>query len=181
MNNLQTKKISKFLSLVLRHNPGKIGITLDKQGWTDLEVLIPKVARRFKGFNMAVLEEVVKENNKKRFSFNPDKTKIRASQGHSVKVDLDYKPQIPPRILYHGTVEKNMAAIHKTGLQKMRRHAVHLSQDTGTALNVGSRYGKAILLEVRAAEMDSKGHEFYRSDNGVWLVDQVPPEFINFP
>lgn len=169
------------MSLVLRHDPGKIGITLDSKGWTDVEPLISKLARKFPGFNMGVLEEVVAENNKKRFSFNPDKTKIRASQGHSVNVDLDYQPQLPPEILYHGTVERHLDAIGKTGLQKMSRHAVHLSKDVETALNVGSRYGKAILLEVRAGEMHREGFDFFRSDNGVWLTDAVPPKFINFP
>jgi putative RNA 2'-phosphotransferase len=181
MDTLETKKISKFLSLVLRHRPETIGIELDAQGWTDVETLIAKLKRRFNGFNMEVLEQVVAENNKQRFSFNPKKTKIRASQGHSVAVALDYKPVLPPEILYHGTVGKFLGLIAKSGLKKMSRHHVHLSKDLGTAENVGSRRGEAIILQVKAGEMHRDGFEFYQSDNGVWLTDNVPPKYILFP
>ena len=127
MNERQTIKISKFLSLVLRHDPQSIGLELDENGWTGVLSLISKVGPKFPGFNMAMLEEVVANNNKKRFAFNEDKTKIRANQGHSIKVDLDYEPVLPPEILYHGTVGRYSNIIAKDGIKKMSRHHVDLS------------------------------------------------------
>ncbi len=181
MNETQTIKISKFLSLVLRHQPDKLGIVLDDSGWTNVAVLIAKMGKKFPGFNMAMLEYVVENNNKKRFSLNKAKTMIRASQGHSVKVDLDYASILPPEILYHGTAPQFLAAIRKSGLQKMKRHHVHLSKDLATAIDVGGRLGTPTILQVRAGEMYRQGHEFYVSENGVWLTDAVPPQFIDFP
>ncbi len=177
----QVIKISKFLSLVLRHQPGLIGLELDENGWTGVLSLIAKVGPKFPGFNMARLEEVVATNNKKRFSFNADKTKIRASQGHSIKVDLDYEPVLPPEILYHGTVGKFLKPITAQGLQKGSRHAVHLSKDLETATNVATRKGSAVILKVRAGEMHRAGYDYFVSENGVWLTDHVPPQFIDFP
>lgn len=130
---------------------------------------------------MEELEHVVATNNKKRFSFNDDKTKIRANQGHSLKnINLEFENTTPPDFLYHGTVAKFMDAIHATGLQKMSRQHVHLSKDIDTAIKVGSRRGKPIILSVRAGEMHKNGYEFYCSANGVWLTDVVPVEFIDF-
>ena len=174
MNN--TRKISKFMSLVLRHRPEKIGLKLDENGWADVQELITKM-----NINLQELEYVVENNDKKRFAFNEDKTKIRANQGHSLKtVDLELKNIQPPNFLFHGTVGKFMSAIRDTGLLKMNRQHVHLSKDKETAIKVGSRRGKAIILSVRAGEMYEKGFEFYCSENGVWLTDHVPSEYIDF-
>jgi putative RNA 2'-phosphotransferase len=181
MNESQTIKISKYLSLVLRHSPETIGIVLDENGWTGVLTLIAKLGRKFPGFDMAALEEVVANNNKQRFAFNADKTKIRASQGHSVKVDLEYEPVPPPEMLYHGTVRKFIPAIAKSGIQKMSRYQVHLSKDLETAINVGTRRGAALILKIKAGEMHRAGYDFFVSANGVWLTDHVPPQFILFP
>ncbi len=164
------------MSLVLRHRPEKIGLKLDENGWADVQELISKMRINFKE-----LEYVVENNDKKRFSFNDDKTKIRANQGHSLKnVDLELKNIQPPNFLFHGTVGKFISAIKDTGLLKMNRQHVHLSKDRETAIKVGSRRGKAIILSVRAGEMYKKGFEFYCSENGVWLTDHVPSEYIDF-
>ena len=164
------------MSLVLRHRPEKIGLRLDKNGWADVQELISKM-----NINFQELEYVVENNDKKRFSFNDDKTKIRANQGHSLKnVDLELKNIQPPEFLYHGTVGKFMSAIKDSGLLKMNRQHVHLSKDRETAIKVGSRRGKAIILSIRAGEMYKNGVEFYCSKNGVWLTDHVPVEYIDF-
>ena len=181
MNDQQIIKISKFLSLVLRHEPESIGIELDENGWTGVLALISKVGRKFPMFNMAMLEEVVEKNNKQRFAFNEDKTRIRANQGHSVKVDLDYEAVEPPEFLYHGTVAGFIRDIQKSGLKKMSRHHVHLSKDLDTAIVVGTRRGKAVILTVRAGAMHRDGHKLYVTPNGVWLADEVPPQYIDFP
>lgn len=181
MNDQQIIRISKFLSLVLRHEPESIGLELDENGWTGVLSLISKVGRKFPGFNMATLEEVVAKNNKQRFAFNEDKTRIRANQGHSVKVDLDYDPVEPPEFLYHGTVGRYIRDIQKTGLQKMSRHHVHLSKDLETAVVVGTRRGSAVILTVRAGDMHRDGLKLYVTPNGVWLADSVPPQYIDFP
>ena len=132
-------------------------------------------------FDRATLLEIVRTNDKQRFALSEDGTRIRANQGHSVKVDLALTPQQPPEVLYHGTVDKFIDAIRNTGLQKGERHHVHLSPDLITATKVGQRRGKPVILTIRAAAMAKASHPFYLSDNGVWLTDAVPPEFINFP
>ena len=174
----QDKRISKFMSLVLRHQPEKLNITLDENGWTDVAILISRMQRQFPFFDIKRLEQVVAENDKKRFAFNDDKTKIRASQGHSVKIDLGYTQKEPPAYLYHGTVGKFMEAINEKGLIKMGRHHVHLSEDRATAANVGSRRGSPVLLTIRSGEMFQNGIVFYQSENGVWLTEHVAPEYI---
>ena len=175
------KRISKFLSLVLRHQPGSIGIVLDEQGWTDCQKLIQAAGRHGMRFNHATLLEVVRTSDKQRFALSEDGTCIRANQGHSVKVDLGLVPQQPPESLYHGTVDKFLGSIRSTGLHKGDRHHVHLSPDLTTAIKVGQRRGKPVILTIRAAAMANAGHPFFISDNGVWLTDTVPPEFIEFP
>ncbi|WP_405205758.1 RNA 2'-phosphotransferase [Aquimarina sp. LLG6339-5] len=175
-----TKQISKFLSLILRHNPGKIGLQLDENGWADVNELIYKSNTHRNQLNIEVLKEVVRTNDKKRFAFNEDDTKIRANQGHSIKVNLEYTPIQPPEFLYHGTVGKFREDIRRKGLLKMSRHHVHLSEELETAVKVGSRRGVPIILTVRSGEMYRDGIEFYQSDNGVWLTDTVPPEYIDF-
>ena len=171
-------RISKRLSFVLRHRPQWIGITLDEQGWVNVETLLAKLAAKGEGIDLPVLQHVVATNEKKRYAFNEDGTKIRASQGHSVEVQLGYTPQQPPAVLYHGTVQAFVPAILKQGLQKRKRHHVHLSADVATAEKVGQRRGNPIILTIDAGAMFAQGYAFYISDNGVWLADEVPPQFI---
>lgn len=181
MNEKYIKKTSKFLSLILRHSPEIIGLKLDKNGWANVIELQKKALKRNQYFSLEQLTLIVEKNDKKRFSFNDDKTKIRANQGHSLKnINLELKAIEPPKFLYHGTVAKFMEAIKKTGLQKMNRQHVHLSKDRDTAINVGSRRGKAIILSINSEEMFKNGFEFYCSENGVWLTDIVPTEYIEF-
>ncbi len=176
---MNTKHIPKFLSLVLRHHPDTLGITLDEQGWTDVDTLLQKMNAQGKKVTMDRLKEVVASNDKKRFAFNEDETKIRASQGHSVAVDLKYEPIKPPEFLYHGTVPKFLKDIQEQGLQKMSRLHVHLSEDRETALRVGARRGVPTILTIRSGAMHQKGYEFYKSENNVWLTDAVPTDYIN--
>ena len=178
---MNPKDISKFLSLVLRHDPGKIGISLDENGWTDCRDLIASAGRHGIKFDYETLVEVVRSNDKQRFSLSDDGKHIRANQGHSVTVDLALEPQVPPAMLYHGTVTKFVESIRANGLCKGERHHVHLSADRVTASQVGERRGKPVILSIRATEMFAAGHSFYVSENGVWLTDAVPPEFIDFP
>lgn len=174
------KHISKFLSLVLRHKPEEIGIQMDSNGWVDVDELIEKCAKRGKGFSFETLEEVVETNDKKRFAFNDDFSKIRANQGHTVEIDLELEPKEPLEFLYHGTVAKFIDSIKDGGLQKMQRQHVHMSKDLETAIKVGSRRGKPVILKIHAAEMYKDGHAFYQSKNGVWLCDEVPVKYIEF-
>ncbi|MBU1821955.1 MAG: RNA 2'-phosphotransferase [Bacteroidetes bacterium] len=171
-------KTSKFLSLVLRHNPGKIGIELDTNGWASVPDLLDKINGSGHNLTMAELVQIVETNKKKRFAFSDDYQKIRASQGHSVHVDLGYEKRNPTAVLYHGTVEKNLPAIFERGLLKRNRHHVHLSPDIITAQKVGMRHGKPIILKIDAKTMSTLGYDFFVSDNGVWLTDFVPPEFL---
>jgi putative RNA 2'-phosphotransferase len=174
----ENKHISKFLSLVLRHKPETINISLDENGWTSVDKLIHQFAAHGVVISKEILEHIVDSNAKKRFAFNDDKTLIRASQGHSVEVALNYDAQQPPKVLYHGTAETSVESIMKTGLDKRSRHHVHLSDEVATAINVGQRYGKPVVLEVAAMEMFNDGYVFYRSDNNVWLTDHVPVKYI---
>lgn len=174
-------RISKLLSLVLRHEPEKIGITLDENGWTDCQALIEAAGRHGKHFDHAILLKVVRSSDKQRFALSEDGHRIRANQGHSVKVDLALEAQTPPEHLYHGTVAGFLDAIRETGLQKGERHHVHLSPELVTATKVGERRGQPIILTIRAAEMSAAGYPYCLSANGVWLTDAVPPEFIDFP
>ena len=171
------EKISKYMSMILRHRPEVIGIHLDEHGWADVDELIEGIAKK-KKFNREILEEIVRTDEKQRYSFNDDKTKIRANQGHSISVDLELEPQEPPETLWHGTAEKYVASIEKTGLRPGNRMYVHLSPDIQTAEKVGSRHGKPVIYQVKSGEMYRKGFRFYRSVNGVWLTIMVPVEFL---
>ncbi len=171
-------KLSKFLSFVLRHKPQAIGITLDAEGWVAVEELLAAAARHGHSITREQVEEVVATNDKKRFSFSPDGQLIRANQGHSVEVDLGLVPVEPPELLYHGTVERFLDSIHGKGLLRGNRHHVHLSADRETAARVGQRRGRPVVLVVEAGRMHCEGHEFYRSENGVWLTETVPPEYL---
>lgn len=178
---MSTVQISKFLSLVLRHKPAEIGITLDEAGWVDVDDLLDGLKKHGQAITFPKLEEVVDTNDKQRFEFNEDATRIRARQGHTVAVTLGYEPQPPPAFLYHSTVAASIPLIQKNGLQKMRRHAVHLSPDRETATRVGQRRGMPLLLKIRAQAMHEAGHLFYCTANNVWLTELVPAEFIEFP
>ena len=177
----QTTRLSKFLSLVLRHQPETAHVTLDSAGWVSVDELLAGCAKARRPITRGNLEHVVATNAKKRFEFSADGTRIRASQGHSVEVALDYAATEPPACLYHGTASRFLDAIRSQGLLKMQRHHVHLSAETKMTLEVGARRGKPVLLTILAAEMHAAGHVFYRSTNGVWLVEHVPAEFIRFP
>lgn len=178
MNEKRQTKISKFLSLILRHKPEEINLSLDENGWADVSELIKKSAEYDFPLTLDELETVVASSDKKRFAFDETKTKIRANQGHSVAVDVGFEEKTPPKILYHGTAERNLESILKTGLEKRERHHVHLSHETDTARNVGTRYGKPVILAIDAEQMAANGYKFYISANGVWLVAEVPPKFL---
>jgi putative RNA 2'-phosphotransferase len=180
MNEQQKSRISKFLSLVLRHKPDTIGLRLDEQGWAAVDELLVKCAAHQHPFTAADLKEVVLTNDKQRFAFNEEGTRIRASQGHSVSVDLNLAPQVPPDTLYHGTVERFLSDIKATGLKKMSRQQVHLSRDIETAQKVGTRRGAAIILTIDSRKMYVDGYTFFLSENGVWLTDYVPAGYITF-
>lgn len=179
MNEIETKRISKFLSLILRHQPETIGLKLDENGWADVEELRERAAKKKVYFSLEELDEVVETNNKKRFAFNEDKTKIRASQGHSVNIDLALEALQPPDFLYHGTAEANISSILEKGIEKRSRQHVHLSADKETATKVGMRHGKPIILTIRTGKMYEDGIAFYLSANGVWLTEFVDPKYIS--
>ena len=180
MNEKRKTHISKFLSLILRHKPEEIGLQLDENGWANVAELLEKSAQTGNKFTFEELAEVIATNDKKRFAFDENNAKIRASQGHSLQVDVGFEEKLPPEILYHGTAERNVKAILKSGLQKMARHHVHLSTDTETARNVGTRYGKPVIFKIKTSAMLAENFKFYVSANGVWLVDEVPPKFLKF-
>lgn len=178
LNEKETTRISKFLSLVLRHKPETIGITLDENGWTPVTTLMEKLSLAGTQIDIDILKHVVDTNAKKRFAFNDTFDKIRASQGHSITIELGYQPQVPPEILYHGTAAQYIESILSTGLNKGSRHQVHLSADINTAISVGKRHGKPVVLEVAAQKMHKDGYAFFVSENNVWLTDNVPPGYL---
>ena len=171
------KETSKYISLILRHKPETIGITLDEHGWADVGELISGIAKTHK-MNMDILEEIVSTDEKQRYSFNDDKTKIRANQGHSIQVDVELEEMRPPEILWHGTGEKFTGSIDEQGLIPKSRLYVHLSKDEETAFKVGTRHGKPVLYIVKAKEMFKDGYKFYLSKNGVWLTKEVPIKYL---
>jgi putative RNA 2'-phosphotransferase len=178
---MTTKKltaISKFLSFVLRHDPGHAKLVLDAAGWTPIEDLLARCAAAGHPITRAELEEVVATSDKKRFAISDDGLRIRASQGHSVAVDLALPVAAPPEVLYHGTATRFRASIEREGLRRGTRHHVHLTRELATARAVGSRYGVPVILRVDARAMVQAGFDFRCSDNGVWLVDSVPPQFL---
>lgn len=174
-------RTSKFLSLVLRHEPERVGLKLGEAGWVGVDVLLQAVNANGVALTLEQLQHIVATSDKKRYAFSEDGQRIRASQGHSVEVDLQYPPQTPPEILYHGTATRFLDGIRQDGLQRMERHDVHLSAETKVTLQVGGRHGRPALLTIRAGEMHRAGFVFRCSANGVWLVDHVPPQFIEFP
>lgn len=175
-----SKEISKFLSYVLRHAPETIGLRLDPNGWAEIDELVSKSKKAGKRFDLDTLRTVVAENDKQRFTLSENGRRIRAAQGHSVAVDLALKASEPPALLYHGTASRNLDAIFAEGLKAGRRQQVHLSLDPETARKVGERHGKPTVLSVDAVRMHVAGFTFSRADNGVWLTDYVPAEFLGF-
>jgi putative RNA 2'-phosphotransferase len=178
MDAKRAVKVSKFLSRILRHAPEDIGLTLEPGGWVSVSDLLSGASKNGMHITRAELDEVVRESDKQRFAFDETGSKIRANQGHSTDVDLQLEPREPLAELYHGTTTANLESVLHDGLLKMARHHVHLSTDISTALKVGGRHGKPVLLLVDAARMQSDGHIFFLSANGVWLVEQVPPQYL---
>ncbi len=174
-------KISKFLSFVLRHNPDKIGLHLDPGGWAQVDELLAAAKESGVPLNQETLRQVVAQNDKQRFSFSANGFRIRANQGHSIPVDLGLEPLLPPEKLFHGTATRFLESIQQHGLIPKGRQQVHLSPDEQTAIKVGQRHGKPVVLIIQSGPMHAQGFEFYRSANGVWLTDKVPVEFIVFP
>lgn len=176
MDQSKRTRISKFLSYALRHRPDAFGIELEPGGWIDVETLLRAAAGRGKRIRIDELQTVVGECPKQRFTL--DGGRIRANQGHSVDIELELNPTPPPAVLYHGTHHRAVDAILVEGLRKMARHHVHLSADVATARAVGARRGRPVVLRIDAAAMAAGGHDFFVSTNGVWLVDDVPPQFL---
>lgn len=171
-------KVSKYLSKHLRHTPEKIGLKLDEAGWVSIDELLKACEKNHFKISYDELIEVVETNNKKRYAISEDNKMIRASQGHSIEIELGYTPTKPHEILYHGTATHNIESISKLGLQKMERHHVHLSSDVETAIKVGSRHGKPLVYKVNSGKMFNDGYSFFVSENGVWLTDFVLPEYL---
>ena len=174
---MNTTEVSKFISLILRHKPETIGISLDEHGWANVDELIAGISKT-SPINMEVLEEIVATDNKKRYSFNEDHTLIRANQGHSIPVDVELKKVAPPEILYHGSAEKFEKSIDEQWLIPKSRLYVHLSKDYETAVNVGRRHGKPVIYKVKSGLMDQDGIELFLSENGVWLTKAVPVKYL---
>jgi putative RNA 2'-phosphotransferase len=172
------KRTSKFLSLVLRHEPAKIGLTLDAAGWVDVSELIARCTAAGHPLDDAALRGIVASSDKQRFTLSEDGTRIRAAQGHSVTVELGLQAKAPPAVLLHGTAATSVAAIRMEGLKAGARQQVHLSADAETARRVGMRHGAPVVLTVATGRMHVAGHTFTQADNGVWLTDHVPPAFI---
>lgn len=173
------RHLSKFLSLVLRHRPELLDISLDQNGWCDVNDLIDGMRRKGKLIDLKILKAIVESDNKQRYSFDDDHSKIRANQGHSMSVDLGLEEKEPPEFLYHGTVERFVESILEKGLIKGQRQYVHLSKDIETAQKVASRRGEGLILKISSRKMYRDGYKFYLSKNLVWLCDTVPREYIS--
>jgi len=171
--------VSKFLSLVLRHEPQAIGLSLDSAGWADVSELLSKAAQHKRPLSRELLQIVVETSDKKRFAFSADGTRIRANQGHSIDVELGLVATVPPAVLYHGTAQRFLDSILTQGLTKRQRHHVHMTEDQAVAIAVGSRYGNPVLLTIDAQRMAEDGLIFFLAANGVWLTDQVPSSYVS--
>ncbi|NRB51557.1 MAG: RNA 2'-phosphotransferase [Saprospiraceae bacterium] len=176
---MNTKRISKFLSLVLRHKPEALPIELDKQGWADLDEIIEKMQRKGMEVDESIIQSVVANNDKQRFRLDLPNRRIRANQGHSINIDLALDPSVPPAVLFHGTATRFIDSIMEKGLIRGSRQHVHLSLDIVTATKVGSRHGKPTILAVDAQTMHQQGYKFFVSENGVWLTEHVPVDFLS--
>ncbi len=171
-------KVGRYISYLLRHHPEEAGLTLDEHGWADVNELINAVAQTYAGFSRTELDEIVATNNKKRYSYSEDGLRIRANQGHSVKVDVELEDKTPPPVLWHGTAERFVESIQEQGLVSGSRLYVHLSVDTDTARIVGKRHGKPVIFRVDCKRMTEDGYKFYLSVNGVWLTKEVPAQYL---
>ncbi len=178
MKNNNDINLGRTISLILRHHPESFDVKIDSHGWVDVDELISKMINHGKNIDRKTLDRIVAENNKQRYSYNEDKTKIRANQGHSIIVDLELVPVSPPDILYHGTSLKCIESISRKGIMKMSRNHVHLSADTETAFNVGKRHGKPAVLVIDSLKMHEDNVEFYLSENKVWLCEYVDFKYI---
>lgn len=178
IDTMKLVKASKFLSLILRHKPEVIGITLDARGWASLDDLVANTQTREIAYTEALVRAIVSNCKKQRFELSDDGRRVRCHQGHSLDIELGLKAVIPPELLYHGTASRFLESIMAKGLKKQRRHHVHLSTDILTATAVGSRYGTPVILTVLAGRMHEEGNSFYRSGNGVWLTDAVAPQYL---
>ncbi|WP_137936155.1 RNA 2'-phosphotransferase [Chitinivorax sp. B] len=176
-----TIQLSKFLSYVLRHDPGSIGLTLDEHGWADVNMLLSQANAAGQSITMDLLQQVIRDNDKQRFALSPDGKMIRANQGHSIKVNLALEDIEPPQQLFHGTATRFLETIRRQGLKPASRHDVHLSVDRETAVKVGSRHGTPAVLIIDSTSMYRDGYTFQCSANGVWLTQQVPAQYILFP
>ena len=170
-------EVSKYISLILRHKPETIGISLDEHGWANVDELIAGIQKSF-DITPEMLDDIVRTDSKHRYSFNEDKSLIRANQGHSIPVDVELEEKIPPKLLWHGTGEKYIGSIDKQGLIPKSRLYVHLSNDEKTARVVGTRHGIPVLYRVKAKQMYEDGYKFYLSVNGVWLTTEVPLKYL---
>ena len=176
---MELTKISRYLSLILRHHPEAAGISLDAHGWADVDELIAGIQKgKYPDFSREILDEIVRTDNKQRYSYDDSRQRIRANQGHSIPVDVELKQAIPPEILWHGTGEKYTESIDRTGLISKSRLYVHLSADTQTAVAVGKRHGRPVIYQVDSGRMSRDGYRFFLSENGVWLTKAVPPEYL---
>ncbi len=178
MDDKRLVKVSKYLSKHLRHAPGRIGLQLESGGWVAIDTFLSACATYHFAISRDELNEVVRRSDKQRFAINDTQTHIRANQGHSVEVDLELPVAAPPTVLFHGTARHNVEAIAREGLNRGRRHHVHLSPDRETARRVGARHGTAVIFRVDAARMHADGNLFYRSENGVWLCEEVAPRYL---
>jgi putative RNA 2'-phosphotransferase len=174
----EEKALSKLLSLVLRHRPETIGVELDDAGWVAVDTLLARLHASTRSVSRELLDNTVHNNDKQRFAYNKERTHIRASQGHSLSVDLALAANTPPDQLFHGTATRFLASIQREGIKAGKRHHVHLSATLEVALTVGARHGKAVVLDVDARAMCRQGHVFFQSENGVWLTDHVPVQFF---
>jgi len=171
-------KRSRFLSLILRHRPEVVDLTLDENGWVPIDILLDALKNQKHSLTRAELDEIVATNNKKRFAISEDGQRIRACQGHSLDIDLGLQPRTPPPILYHGTAVRFLPSIREKGLQKMNRQHIHLSTTQEIAIDVGSRHGKPAILLVQAESMSVDGYSFFLSENGVWLTETVHVQYL---
>ncbi|ENY8380922.1 RNA 2'-phosphotransferase [Clostridioides difficile] len=171
-------KLSIFISLILRHKPETIGIKLDDYGYADVNELIEKINNTGRNINIEILEQIVKEDNKQRYSFNDARSKIRANQGHSINVNVELKELEPPKYLYHGTATRFLENIKNEGIIKQSRLYVHLSRDIDTAVKVGKRHGTPVILKINTGKMYENGYKFYLSENNVWLCEHIPFEYV---
>ncbi|MFA1719042.1 RNA 2'-phosphotransferase [Clostridioides difficile] len=171
-------KLSIFISLILRHKPETIGIKLDDYGYADVNELIEKINNTGRNINIEILEQIVKEDNKQRYSFNDDRSKIRANQGHSINVNVELRELEPPKYLYHGTATRFLDNIKNEGIIKQSRLYIHLSRDIDIAVKVGKRHGTPVILKINTGKMYENGYKFYLSENNVWLCEYIPFKYV---